>query len=186
MLILASQSPRRAELLRQIGIGFQCTPADIDEIPLGKETAEAYVRRMAIEKARAIHALHPQAVVLGSDTAVVLDEHILGKPEDKAHGIAMLLQLAGHTHRVLTGVAVVHKRIEYCLSRSQVRFRSIDRKEASRYWDSGEPRDKAGGYAIQGLGAVFVEHIEGSYSGIMGLPLFETAELLGSAGLDVI
>lgn len=185
MLILASQSPRRAELLRQIGVGFRCLPADIDETLLSNETPEVYVRRMAVEKARAIHALHPREQVLGSDTSVVLDGRVLGKPEGREHAIAMLLDLAGRTHRVLTGVALVHGDIDYALSESHVRFRPIDAQEAARYWDSGEPRDKAGGYAIQGLGAVFVEHIEGSHSGIMGLPLFETACLLRRIGLDI-
>ena len=186
MLILASQSPRRAELLRQIGVDFQCLPAEIDETPLANESAADYVHRMSVEKARAIHSLHPQALVLGSDTSVVLDDRILGKPEDRAHGIAMLLELSGRTHRVLTGVALVHERIEYALSASRVSFRTISPGEAARYWDSGEPRDKAGGYAIQGLGAIFVEHIEGSYTGIMGLPLFETAALLNRAGLHIL
>ncbi len=186
MLILASQSPRRAELLRQIGVAFDTAPADIDETRLAHESAHAYVERMAIEKARAMYALHPDYPVLGSDTSVVLGERILGKPRDREHGIAMLLGLAGHTHRVLTGVALVHARIDYLLSESRVRFGPISEQAAARYWDSGEPRDKAGGYAIQGLGAVFVEHIEGSYSGVMGLPLFETARLLRGAGIEVV
>ena len=185
MLILASQSPRRAELLRQIGVGFEAVPADIDETPLAGETAEAYVRRMATGKARAIHARHPDAPVLGSDTAVVLEGQILGKPADREHAIALLRQLAGRTHRVLTGVALAHGRVDYRLSESRVRFRDIAEAEAARYWDSGEPADKAGGYAIQGLGAVFVERIEGSYSGIMGLPLFETAQLLRGIGITL-
>lgn len=186
MLILASQSPRRAELLRQIDVDFISLPADIDETRLEHESAEDYVRRMSIDKARAIHALHPEDQVLGSDTSVVLGGQVLGKPRDRDHGIAMLLDLAGRTHQVLTGVALVHEDIGYALSESKVRFRDISDEEAARYWDTGEPRDKAGGYAIQGLGAVFVERIEGSYSGIMGLPLFETATLLCRAGLKVV
>jgi len=184
MLILASQSPRRAELLRQIGVAFRCLPADIDETPLRNEIAKDYVRRMAVDKARAVHASHPEDAVLGSDTTVVLDDRILGKPVDREHGIALLQQLSGKTHRVLTGVALVHHRVDYAVSESEVRFRTIDCSEAARYWDSGEPRDKAGGYAIQGLGAVFVERISGSYSGIMGLPIFETAQLLRGVGLN--
>ena len=182
-LILASQSPRRAELLRQIGLSFRTEPADIDETPRPGEAPHDYVRRMAEAKALAVKARFPDAVVLGSDTSVILDGEILGKPRDRAHGIAMLLALAGRSHQVLTAVALADRGLACRLSESRVRFGPIDRDAATRYWDSGEPRDKAGGYAIQGLGAVFVEHIEGSYSGIMGLPLYETAELLGMAGL---
>lgn len=184
MLILASQSPRRAELLRQIGLDFRCVPADIDETPLPAESPEDYVQRMATEKARAVHASHRTDAVIGSDTTVVLHDRILGKPLDKEDGIAMLGALSGQTHRVLTGVALVHSSIDYALSENRVRFRDISEDEAARYWDSGEPQDKAGGYAIQGLGAIFVQHIEGSYSGIMGLPLFETAKLLRSIALN--
>lgn len=184
MLTLASQSPRRAELLQQIGVAFRCLPADIDETPLQGEAARDYVRRMAIDKARAVHASHPGDMVLGSDTTVVLDGRILGKPADREQGIALLQKLGGKTHRVLTGVALVHATLDYALSESEVCFRCIDPAEAARYWESGEPQGKAGGYAIQGLGAVFVERISGSYSGIMGLPLFETAQLLRGIGLQ--
>ena len=136
---------------------------------------------LLIGKAQAVKELHPGRVVLGSDTAVVLSERILGKPADQAEGVAMLLSLSGQTHRVLTGVALISDSVRYALSESCVRFRAITEDEALQYWASGEPCDKAGGYAIQGYGAVFVERIEGSYSGIMGLPLFETAELLKAA-----
>lgn len=185
MLILASQSPRRAELLRQIGLDFDCLPVNLDETPLPGEPPGDYVQRMATEKARAVHASHRTDAVIGADTTVVLHERILGKPLDREDGMAMLRALSGQTHRVLTGVALVHSSVEYCLSQSLVRFRDIREEEAARYWDSGEPRDKAGGYAIQGLGAVFVKHIEGSYSGIMGLPLFETAKLLRHIALNL-
>lgn len=185
MIRLASQSPRRAELLQQIGVPFVASPADVDETPLPGESPEDFVRRMAIEKARAIHALHPQDPVLGSDTAVVLDGRIMGKPRDREDALDMLLSLSGRTHRVLTGVALVHARTDYALCDSRVTFRDIARDEVLRYWASGEPADKAGAYAIQGHGAVFVAHIEGSYSGIMGLPLFETAQLLRGAGLNI-
>lgn len=183
MLILASQSPRRAELLRQIGVAFETHPAEIDETPLAGEAPADYVTRMAVEKARAVHALSPERPVLGSDTAVILDDRILGKPADRTDGIAMLQALGGRAHQVLTAVALDHGRVEHALSDSRVRFRPITAEEAARYWDSGEPADKAGGYGIQGRGAVFVERIEGSYSGIMGLPLFETAQLLGRIGI---
>ncbi len=185
MIILASQSPRRAELLQQIGIRFKSAPADIDETPLPGESPEAFIRRMATGKALAIHARHPQSIVLGSDTAVVLDGQILGKPENREHAIDMLLSLSGREHRVLTGVALAHRQIEYTLSDNHVLFRDIRRAEAESYWESGEPTDKAGGYAIQGHGAVFIARIEGSYSGIMGLPLFETAQLLIRAGVPI-
>lgn len=183
MIYLASQSPRRAELLAQIGIDFTAAPADIDETPLAGESPEDFVRRMAIAKARTIQALHPGEWVLGSDTVVVLDGHILGKPHSSEHAIDMLLSLSGREHRVLTGVALAHTKTTYALSDSRVFFRAIGQDEAARYWLTGEPADKAGGYAIQGHGAVFIRHIEGSYSGIMGLPLFETAQLLQGAGL---
>jgi len=184
-LILASQSPRRAELLHQIGVAFETSPAEIDETPVMGESPEEFVRRMAISKAQVVHAQHPQDIVLGSDTAVVLEGHILGKPGNREHAIDMLLCLSGREHRVLTGVAVIHAETEYALSDNRVFFRDITRDEAERYWESAEPRDKAGGYAIQGYGAVFIERITGSHSGIMGLPLFETAQLLERAGVAV-
>jgi len=115
----------------------------------------------------------------------VLDGHILGKPENREHAIDMLLSLSGRDHRVMTGVAAIHTHTGYALSDSRVFFRDISRAEAARYWATGEPADKAGSYAIQGHAAVFIRHIEGSYSGIMGLPLFETAQLLGKAGIDI-
>ena len=185
MIILASQSPRRAELLQQIGVRFRTQPADIDETALPGESPEDFVRRMAIGKAQAIHAARPDSLVLGSDTAVVLDGHILGKPESREHAIDMLLALAGREHRVLTGVALLGEQTGYALSDSRVAFRAISHAEAEAYWASGEPADKAGGYAIQGHAAVFIERIEGSYSGIMGLPLFETARLLEQADIKV-
>lgn len=188
-LHLASASPRRAELLRQIGVDFsQLIPA-IDEQQQPNEVPEMYVLRLALHKARAGLAMLAEGdarPVLGADTVVVLEHQILGKPRDEADACAMLARLAGHSHRVMTAVAMVdasgeeHSR----LSVSQVRFRAIGEDEICRYWHSGEPADKAGGYAIQGLGALFVEHLEGSYSGVMGLPLFETAELLALFGIQ--
>lgn len=185
MIILASRSPRRAELLQQIGVPFESVPADIDETPLADEEPEDFVRRMAITKAQAVHAQSPDDIVLGSDTAVLLGGRILGKPHDREHAVEMLLALSGCEHRVLTGVALVHKTTHYACSDSRVCFREIGRDEAERYWLSGEPADKAGGYAIQGHAAIFIRHIQGSYSGIMGLPLYETAQLLGRAGVPV-
>jgi septum formation protein len=183
MIYLASQSPRRHELLEQIGVPHQLLTAEVDETPHGEESPEDYVRRMAIAKARAGHALRSDLPVLGADTAVVLDGHILGKPRDRAHANEMLSALSGREHRVLTGVALVGGNFEeYCLSDNRVSFRPLNPVEIDAYWHSGEPADKAGAYAVQGLGAVFITHLSGSYSGVMGLPLYETAELLRHAG----
>lgn len=185
MIYLASLSPRRRELLDQIGVRHQVLTAPVDETPHPDESPEDYVRRLAVAKARAGHAQASDLPVLGADTAVVLDGHILGKPDDREHGLAMLRALSGREHRVLTGVALLNGNHEdYRLSDSRVSFRSLDETEIGRYWDSGEPADKAGGYAVQGLGAVFISHLSGSYSGVMGLPLYETAQLLRAAGLS--
>lgn len=179
-IVLASASPRRAELLRQIDIAFEARAADIDETPAADERPADYVCRMALEKARVIHARMPGRVVIGADTSVVLANEILGKPVNRQHALAILARLSGRTHRVLSAVARVDGAGErVLLSTSRVRFRRITPREREAYWDSGEPRDKAGGYAIQGFGAVFVARLCGSYSGVMGLPLFETVRLLG-------
>ncbi len=188
-LCLASRSPRRRELLAQIGIYPKTMAADIDESPGPGEAPAEYVIRLALEKARAVQAMpgdHEALPVLAADTAVVAAQRILGKPADREEALAMMRQLSGRSHKVLTAVALVdagkaHSR----LSVSQVTFRRVTEAEAEAYWDSGEPRDKAGGYAIQGLGAIFISHLEGSYSGVMGLPLFETAELLALAGIGL-
>ncbi len=187
-IYLASTSPRRRELLEQIGVAYQVIGAPVDETPRGGEATEGYVLRMALEKARAGHGqaadkLHP---VLGADTTVVVGGAVLGKPRDRADGIAMLRRLSGVTHHVYSGVAlVVAGREATRLSVSAVSFREIAERECAAYWMSGEPADKAGGYAIQGRGALFVVRLEGSYSGVMGLPLFETAELLREFGGDI-
>lgn len=183
VLLLASGSPRRRELLAQIGVGVRVLPVDVDETPLAGEGAEGYVRRLALEKARAGWEASRRRgwglPALGADTAVVIDGEILGKPADRRHAARMLARLGGRAHRVLTAVALAHRgRESVTLSASEVRLRPIEPAEAGAYWDSGEPADKAGGYAIQGLGAVFVERLEGSYSGVVGLPLYETAALL--------
>lgn len=186
---LASRSPRRQELLRQIGIDPRVCAADVDERVLPGETPEAYVRRLSVAKAQAVYELlspNERGPVLGADTAVVVDDTILGKPAHGADAQAMLLRLAGRGHRVLTGVALVDGETRYRLSVSRVGFRPIDAAEARAYWASGEPADKAGGYAIQGLGALFVSGLDGSYSGVMGLPLYETAELLAEAGVQLL
>ncbi|WP_342649622.1 Maf family protein [Pseudomonas sp. REB1044] len=179
-LYLASGSPRRRELLAQIGVPFTRVHAPIDETPLPAEAPQAYVERLARAKAAAGFAtLSAPGVVLGADTAVVLDGVILGKPDDREHALAMLGDLSGREHQVLTAVALTdgQRSLSLCVA-TQVRFRAISFDEAWRYWASGEPVDKAGGYAIQGLGAVFVSAIAGSYSAVVGLPLSETAELL--------
>ena len=193
-LYLASGSPRRRELLTQIGVPFSVISAPIDETPLADESAQAYVERLARAKAAAGLAClaHPdnataperRAVVLGADTAVVLEGRILGKPQSREDALAMLADLSGREHQVLTAVALTDgQRVQSLCVTSQVRFRAISDDEAQRYWASGEPADKAGGYAIQGLGAVFVTGLSGSYSAVVGLPLSETADLLGQFGV---
>jgi septum formation protein len=183
-LCLASVSPRRRELLKQIGVDPVVTAPNIDESVLPGERAPDYVVRMARCKALAIDPHSVGLPVLAADTIVVIDELILGKPASAAEGVAMLERLSGRTHEVLTAVALASNGVvNLRLSTSEVRFRALSRAECIAYWDSGEPRDKAGAYAVQGRGAVFVEHISGSYSGVMGLPLCETAQLLGRAGI---
>ncbi|MDH0731157.1 Maf-like protein [Pseudomonas sichuanensis] len=186
-LYLASGSPRRRELLTQIGVPFTVVSAPIDETPLPGEAPSAYVERLAQAKAVAGFAhTDGNGVVLGADTTVVLDDEILGKPQDREDFLAMLGDLSKREHQVLTAVALTdgQRSISRCVS-TTVRFRAISFEEALRYWASGEPLDKAGGYAIQGLGAVFVSGIEGSYSAVVGLPLSETAELLEQFAIAV-
>lgn len=186
-LFLASASPRRAELLGQIGVPFQRVSASIDETPRVAEEAGAYVERLAREKALAgLQRLEREddAVVLGADTAVVLEGRILGKPQDRADALAMLAALSGREHQVLTAVALCSaERLATVVVASQVRFAPISAAQAEAYWASGEPLDKAGSYAIQGLGAVFVAGMSGSYSAVVGLPLCETASLLAEFGI---
>jgi septum formation protein len=186
VLCLASASPRRRELLAQIGVPHCLATADIDETPRPGESPRQYVQRMAREKALAVWKPQQALPVLAADTTVVLDGIVYGKPADRAEAIRTLGDLSGRTHEVLTAVALAHAGgLLQTVSVSAVRFRVIAEEEAARYWETGEPRDKAGGYAIQGLGAVFIESVAGSYSGVMGLPLYETAELLRSAGLPL-
>jgi septum formation protein len=186
-LILASQSPRRRELLEQLGLEFRVQPADIDEQVLAGELPQAFVERMALEKARAVASEQPDALVLGSDTIVVVDGHIMGKPRDRDEGLRMLGRLSGREHEVLSAVALLGPQGEACRTQfSRVRFRTLSRQEMDAYWATGEPADKAGAYAIQGLAAIFIEQLSGSYSGVMGLPLYETATLLRNAGLVLL
>ena len=187
---LASGSPRRRELLQQIGVSFRVVGAAVDEAVQSAETAPTYVLRLAAAKAeagwdRSRDGSH--VPVLAADTAVVLDGRILGKPADGPDAERMLGQLSGRTHEVLTAVALrTADGLQSRISRSEVTFRSIAAGEARAYWETGEPSDKAGAYAIQGLGAIFITDLRGSYSGVMGLPLFETAELLRDAGFVLL
>lgn len=186
-LHLASASPRRREILAALGLTFSAAGQDVDERRLGAESAATMVRRLASRKAAAAAAGHPDCAILGSDTAVVLGDRIFGKPTSQQDAAAMLAALSGNTHEVLTAVALRFRgREQLALSGSRVSFRRISAAEAARYWASGEPRDKAGGYAIQGLGGVFVSELNGSYSGVIGLPVFETAELLRQVGIEVL
>lgn len=198
-IYLASRSPRRRELLRQIGVGFEIIPlreaprhpADVDETPRPGELPDAYVLRVALEKAQAAVTITrarrlASRPVLAADTTVVCDEVILGKPENAAAAARMLESLAGRAHRVLTAIAVTTgDATETRVSESQVWFRALSLEEIRRYVATGEPTDKAGAYAVQGRAAAFITRIEGSYSGIMGLPLAETAELLRGHGISI-
>jgi septum formation protein len=186
VLRLASASPRRRQLLELIGVPHVVTPADIDETPRAGETAVDYVRRLAREKAGAVRARHADLPVLAADTTVHVDGHILEKPADEADCIRMLSLLSGRTHQVFTGLCVAATAPPALeVATSEVTFREISRDEMRAYWASGEPRGKAGAYAIQGFGAVFVSNITGSYTGVMGLPLFETAQALRTHGVPV-
>ncbi|CAH0991066.1 dTTP/UTP pyrophosphatase [Sinobacterium norvegicum] len=189
-IYLASASPRRAELLQQAGVSFERVVADIDETPLDSESPRDYVERLALAKAVAVQSLiassgRPMRPVLGSDTCVVIDGQILGKPVDQADATAMLTRLSSSQHQVMTSVAVVdHRQQQALVSITDVTFRAISASEISAYWHSGEPADKAGSYGIQGKGGLFVEHLSGSYTGVVGLPLAETEFLLQQFGLS--
>ena len=187
VLILASASPRRSLLLSQIGVPHRVVPSHSHEQRLAGESVERCVTRLAEQKALHVCALTGTALpVLGADTAVIIDNVMLGKPRERAEGLEMLARLSGREHQVLSAVALAHAgTVSSSLSRSLVRLRALGREECEAYWDGGEPCDKAGGYAIQGRGAVFVEMLHGSYSGVMGLPLFETALLLTAAGVGL-
>jgi septum formation protein len=198
-IYLASRSPRRRELLTQIGVRFELLmfrgipreDPDVDEAVLPQESPEDYVARVTLDKAaagvrriRERHLIpHP---VLAADTTVEIDGHVIGKPEHEADAVAILQRLSGRSHRVLTAVAIADfERVEFLLNVSEVRFRTLENEEIRRYVASGEPLDKAGAYGIQGRAAIFVEEIKGSYSGIMGLPLYETALLLRRFGYPI-
>lgn len=184
-LCLASSSPRRQEILEALGLEFSVKPVEVDEDRLALETPEQMVLRLAVAKANAAD-VEASCLVIGSDTVVVLGDEVLCKPRDRDEAVAMLLSLSDRRHRVLTGVALRGPAgVQTAVSATDVYFREISRDEALAYWHSGEPRDKAGAYGIQGLGGAFVESIKGSYSGVVGLPVFETVRLLQDAGIDV-
>jgi septum formation protein len=186
VLRLASASPRRRQLLELIGVPHLVTPADIDETRGAGEAGPAYVARLAGEKAAAIRGIHGDLPVLAADTTVDVGGEILEKPLSEEDAMRMLALLSGREHQVHTGVcAISGKAPSVIVSSTEVRFRRISVSEMRAYWASGEPQGKAGAYAIQGLGAVFVEKVSGSYTGVMGLPLFETARLLESHGVPV-
>lgn len=178
-IVLASASPRRRELLQQLGVPHEVRAVDVDEAALPGESAPQLVTRLAMAKALAGLQLDGARPVLGSDTVVVVDQVVFGKPVDAADAQRMLAALSGRTHQVLTAVALARAEgIAQVLSETDVTMRHITTAEAVAYWQTGEPAGKAGGYAIQGRGALFIERIRGSYSGVMGLPLYETAQLL--------
>ncbi|MGC8503725.1 MAG: Maf family protein [Acidithiobacillus sp.] len=181
-LFLASASPRRLALLRQIGYSPLPVPTAIDETPLPGEDPAAQALRLAMAKAAAARE-RPAALILAADTIVSVDGQAFGKPRDFPSAQEMLEALGGRWHTVHTAVVVTRSgRNAQCLSTSRVQMRRLDAREIAAYWASGEPADKAGAYAIQGLGALFITALEGSYSGVMGLPLFETGQLLGTFG----
>jgi len=185
-LVLASASPRRRELLGQLGVEFICDPADIAETRKPGETPSAYVQRMAREKAALVYCRHQgtRRVVLGADTVVVLDDEVLGKPRDHFDGLAMLAMLSGRRHTVLTAVCLQHQDGADCeLVETSVEFIRLTRALCEAYLATDEPWDKAGAYAIQGLAGAFVRSIRGSYSNVVGLPLCETWQLLGARGI---
>ncbi|MFL0796988.1 MAG: Maf family nucleotide pyrophosphatase [Cellvibrionaceae bacterium] len=188
-LILASRSPRRSELLQQIGVHFTVMPSAVEELRLDGEEPEAYVSRLSREKAQDVwEKSGGEAPVLGADTIVVCDDVILEKPANETEAVAMLLRLSNRKHQVMTAVSLVSSvgvetSIETKVSTTDVVFRAISEDDAQEYWLTGEPRDKAGGYGIQGLGAVFVQSISGSYSNVVGLPLEILPELFSQHGI---
>jgi len=184
-IILASASPRRVELLKQIHLACERHPVFIDETPRQNEPPERYVKRMAEEKSAACVAqLGEGRPVLAADTCVVIGQRILGKPVNYADAYEMLSLLSGQTHQVMTAVSLRGRLHSMALSVTQVTFRVINEAEIDAYWRTGEPLDKAGSYAIQGQGAIFVASLQGSFSGVVGLPLFETAQLLAKEGIN--
>ncbi len=188
-IYLASGSPRRQKLLLQMGVLFQVVTQNVEEVSQAEESPEDFVIRLALEKAQdgLRHTDINHIPVLGSDTAVVIDNTILGKPQSHQHAIEMLMQLSGRTHLVMTGVVLMNQQQTFsAVSISEVTFSELDREICENYWRTGEPFDKAGAYAVQGKGAVFIENINGSYSGVMGLPVYETAQLLKQFNINLL
>jgi septum formation protein len=182
-LVLASQSPRRAELLQRLGLDFEIVPADIDESYVDHEMPADHAERLAREKAFSVAQQRPDALVVGSDTIVVLDADVLGKPRDEREAVRMLLRLSGREHQVFTGVAVANgTRLESDLQRVVVRFRNLSERECEEYAATGEPLDKAGAYGIQGYGSALVEAIHGDYFAVMGLPVVCVLKLVRRFG----
>jgi septum formation protein len=187
-LVLASASPRRKELLAQLGIQCFVKSVDIDETPQINESPLIYVQRVAAEKSAACLALYEgELPILAADTSVVLNNQIMGKPQNQQHAEEMLLQLSGRTHQVYSAISL-RKHLNHweAVNITDVTFKKLTLAEIAAYWQTGEPCDKAGGYAIQGLGSIFIEKIQGSFSGVMGLPLFETAQLLTQQGIKIL
>jgi len=188
-IYLASASPRRRDLLEQVGVTFTVVPVEVDERRLPGETPEDYVTRLALAKAQAGRALldaGDACPVLGADTTVVVDDMMMGKPHDREHAVAMLLDLSGRSHQVISAVALAGTHEAVRVSISDVTFRTLTAAECQAYWETGEPKDKAGGYAIQGRAAQFIERLEGSYSGVMGLPLYETLSLFKEFNINIL
>jgi septum formation protein len=182
-LILASQSPRRAELLSRLGLTFEIAPADIDESYVDHEMPADHAERLAREKAITVARREPDALVIGSDTIVVLGDDVLGKPRDPEEALQMLLRLEGREHQVFTGVAIARgSQVESSLEQVRVRFRSLSRAECEAYVATGEPLDKAGAYGIQGFGSALVDCINGDYFAVMGLPVVRTLAILERFG----
>jgi len=188
-LYLASKSPRRRQLLDQIGVRFKQLNVDVSEERLLQENPQDYVSRIALEKARAasrIIDLDHSIPILGSDTIVVLENTIMGKPKDFNDAVDILTSLSGRSHRVLTAISVIHNEAWSCINETTVTFRDLSDDEIEAYCFSDEPWDKAGAYAIQGKAAIFIKEIKGSYSGVMGLPIFETTQCLQKAGIKIL
>jgi len=187
VITLASASPRRRELLDQIQVSYTVLPANIDETPIEGESALQFVKRLALEKARCVYRQSPEIPALGADTIVIINQQILGKPENQDHAKRMLKMLSGHTHQVMTAVAIYNGETEHVVAcTSEVEFAKLNDQQLEAYLLTGEPIDKAGAYAIQGVAAQFIKTIKGSYSSIMGLPLYETTELLKLLGIKLL
>lgn len=187
LITLASASPRRRELLDQIQVSYDVLAVNIDESHITGETAEQFVKRLAQQKAQAGYKQSPGKPALGSDTIVIFEQQILGKPKNKQQAIEMLQMLSAKTHQVMTAVAICSADIKHCkLNCSEVEFTQLSLPQIEAYWLTGEPADKAGAYGIQGIAAQFIKNINGSYSGVMGLPIYETTQLLKLVGIETL